>query len=184
VNKPGKKFTYHGGGIIVLGEILKNASGLNMDEFSMNYLFEPLGIDSSTWYQFDNGSIACDGSLNIKPRDMLKFGITYLNNGAWQGEQVVAQKWVEKSRLPYGNNKGIRIPICDSGKNGYSYTWWTNDLSHSGRTVDIYSASGWGGQSITVIPEENMVVVFTGGNYAVRKKLHEILERYIYPSSF
>lgn len=184
VDKPGKEFTYNGGGIIVLGEILRNASGLNMEEFSMEYLFEPLGIDSSAWYQFENGSFACEGSLYLRSRDLLKFGICYLNEGAWNGEQIVPGNWVEKSRVPYGNNKGIRIPIDDTGKNGYSYTWWTNDLSHSGNKVEIYAARGWGGQEITVIPEEHMVVVFTGGNYSVRKSLHEIMERFIYPASF
>jgi len=183
VAEPGREFTYNGGGILILGEILKNASGLRIDEFAMKYLFEPLGIDSASWYEFDNGSIACEGSLYLKPRDMLKFGICYLNQGQWNGKQIIPGEWVEKSRVPYGNNTGIRIPIDDSGKNGYSYTWWTNELSKSREELDIFKANGWGGQSITVIPDKNMVVVFTGGNYAVRDKLHEILERYILPAS-
>jgi hypothetical protein len=57
-DKPGSSFTYNGGGIIVLGEILKNASGLRIDSFAKQYLFEPLGIVSASWYVFDNGSIA------------------------------------------------------------------------------------------------------------------------------
>ena len=183
VSEPGKKFTYNGGGIIVLGEIIKNASGMAFDDFSLKYLFEPLGIDSASWFQFDNGSIASEGSLYLTSRDMLKFGITYLNSGVWDDEQIVSEDWVEKSRVPFGNNTGIRIPIDDSGKNGYSYTWWTNELAHSREDVDIFSASGWGGQSITVIPDMNMVVVFTGGNYTGKKKLHEILERFVLPAS-
>lgn len=184
VAEPGQEFTYNGGGIIVLGEILKNASGMYIDSFAMEYLFDPLGTDSASWYQFDNGSIACEGSLYLKPRDMLKFGITYLNEGAWKGEQIIPRDWVEKSRVPYGNNTGIHVPIDDSGKNGYSYTWWTNKLSHSRKEAAIFAASGWGGQSITVIPDKNMVIVFTGGNYTARKRLHEILESFIFPASY
>jgi CubicO group peptidase (beta-lactamase class C family) len=183
VGKPGETFTYNGGGMIVLGEILKNASGIRMDSFAMRYLFEPLRIDSASWYVFDNGSIGCEGSLYLKPRDMLKLGITYLNEGKWNGDQVISTDWVEKSSISYGNNTGIRIPIDDSGKNGYSYSWWTNALSHSGETAKTYAATGWGGQAITVIPDKNMVVVFTGGNYTGRKRLHEILERFIFPAS-
>jgi hypothetical protein len=47
---------------------------------------------------------------------MLKFGVLYLNNGIWNGERIIPGDWVEKSSIPYGNNKGIRIPIDDSGR--------------------------------------------------------------------
>ncbi len=181
---PGEVFTYNGGGIIILSEILKNASHMNLDQFSMKFLFKPLGIDSTTWYQFENGSFAAEGSLYLTPRDMLKFGVTFLDGGTWHGMQVVPENWVEKGKVPYNNNKGIKIPIDDSGRNGYSYTWWTNELSHSREKAPMFSASGWGGQSITVIPDENMVVIFTGGNYAGKKSLHEIMERYVLPSTF
>jgi CubicO group peptidase (beta-lactamase class C family) len=181
-NEPGQKFTYNGGGMIILGEILNNAANMNIDRFSMEYLFRPLGVDSTIWYQFENGTIAAEGSLYLTPRNMIKFGAVYLHGGAWHGKQIVPEDWVEKSKVPYNNNTGIRIPIDDSGRNGYAYSWWTNELSLRGRKTKIFSASGWGGQAITVIPDKNMVVVFTGGNYAGRKKLHEILERFILPS--
>ncbi len=82
-NEPGDKFTYNGGGMIILGEILKNATDMNIEDFSKKYLFKPLEIDTVSWYQFENGTYACDGSLAMKPRDMLKFGITYLDEGKW-----------------------------------------------------------------------------------------------------
>jgi CubicO group peptidase (beta-lactamase class C family) len=182
VDEPGEEFTYHGGGIIVLGEIVKNASGMNIDDFSMEYLFTPLGVDSTSWYQFGNGMFGCEGSLYLKPRDMLKFGAMYLNEGTWNGEQIIPKDWVDKSSVPYKNNRGIRIPIDDTGKNGYGYTWWTNHLAYKGKKTPMYSATGWGGQEITVIPEKNMVLVFTGGNYAWKKTLHEIMKRYIIPA--
>ena len=50
--EPGQLFTYNGGGMVILGEILKNATNMNIDEFSMKYLFEPLGIENSQWTQF------------------------------------------------------------------------------------------------------------------------------------
>ena len=75
--KPGKHFNYNGGGMIILGEILKNATKMNINDFSMKYLFDPLGIESTSWYQFDNGSYASAGSLELTSRDMLKFGVLY-----------------------------------------------------------------------------------------------------------
>ena len=182
VYKPGEKFTYNGGGMIILGEILKNATSMNIEEFSKMYIFEPLGIESAQWYQFENGTYACDGSLIMTPRDMLKFGVIYLNEGNWNNKRILSKEWVEKSKKTYNNNTGIKIPIDDSGKNGYAYSWWTNEISVSGEKFKLFQAGGWGGQEIIVFPDNNMVIVFTGGNYTVKKHLYKVLKRYILPS--
>lgn len=182
ISEPGEKFTYNGGGMIILGEIIKNATDMNIKDFSMKFLFQPLGIDSALWYQFDNGAYGSDGSLYLTPRDMMKFGVLYLKGGVWNTEQLIPAFWVKKSQVPYKNNTGINIPADDSGKNGYAYSWWTNEISNSGRKAKLYQAGGWGGQEIIVFPDDDMVVVFTGGNYAVKKSIYEILERFILPS--
>jgi len=179
---PGQKFTYNGGGMVILGEILKNATNMNIDEFSMKYLFKPLGIDSTQWMQYSNGMFDAAGSLRLTPRDMMKLGVAYLNDGVWNGNRIISSAWVENSSNTYNQNKGIKIPIEDSGRNGYAYSWWTSDLSHSGEKIKMIRAGGWGGQSIMVFPELDMVVVFTGGNYAVKSSLYEIIERFIVPA--
>jgi len=180
--EPGKKFTYNGGGMVILGEILKNATDMNIDEFSMKYLFKPLGIDSTQWTQYENGMFDAAGSLRLSPRDMLKFGVTYLNNGMWNDEIILSSEWVEKCSKNYNQNEGIKIPIEDSGKNGYAYSWWTSELSHSGTKIKMFRAGGWGGQSIMVFPEIDMVVVFTGGNYDTNSTLFKIIKKYVLPA--
>jgi len=182
IYEPGTNFTYSGGNMTILGEILRNASGMNLDEFSTQYLFEPLGIKSSLWLQFENGVIAADGQLKIKPRDMAKIGVMFLNNGLWNGKQIVSGEWVEKSTISYPGNTKIKIPGTDSGVNGYSYTWWTKEYSLSGKEVNMYYAGGWGGQYIMVFPELDTVVVFTGGNYTSKIKNFGFLEKYILPA--
>jgi len=179
---PGTRFTYNGGGMVILAEILRNATGMNIDEFSMEYLFEPLGIDNTDWTQYENGMYDAAGSLKINPRAMLKFGITYLNKGTWYGEHIISSDWVEKSSLAYNNNQGLRIPGEDSGINGYAYSWWISELSYLGDVIKMYRAGGWGGQEIMVFPELNMVVVFTGGNYASKTTLFELIQAYILPA--
>ena len=180
--EPGKIFTYNGGGMVVLGEIIKNATNMNIDKFSIKYLFEPLGVDSTLWAQYENGMFDAAGSLRLTPRDMLKFGVTYLNDGLWNKKRIIPSEWVEKSSKIYNQNKGINIPIEDSGKNGYAYSWWTSELSHSGDKIKMFRAGGWGGQSIMVFPEIGMVVVFTGGNYDANSSLFKIIEKYVLPA--
>jgi CubicO group peptidase (beta-lactamase class C family) len=168
--------------MIVLSEILQNATGRDYLDFARENLFDPLGIEKVDWYQFPSGAYACDGACWMTPRSMLKIGITFLNEGKWNGEQIISKDWVEKSRTVYGNNTGINVPLDDTGRNGYGYTWWINTVSSPEGKVDIYQASGWGGQEIIVIPDLNMTVVFTGGNYVVKKHIHKILEDYILES--
>jgi hypothetical protein len=79
--------------------------------------------------------------------DMVKIGHLYLNKGVWDGQQVVSPAWVEAS---------TRRHISTSGGDGYGYQWWVEDSG-------IYEANGYAGQRIIVLPEQNMVVVFTAG---------------------
>lgn len=180
--QPGETFNYNGGGVVILGEIIKNASGMNIEEFSTKFLFDPLGVDAVEWFRYNNGVYATDGSMYIKPRDMLKFGITYLYNGLWNDEMILPESWIVKSAEVYNNNKYINISIEDSGENSYGYLWWIKQLDFQGTTTKMYRANGWGGQTIMVFPELDMVVVFTSGNYAARSKLFKIIERYVLPA--
>jgi CubicO group peptidase (beta-lactamase class C family) len=182
-NEPGTSFTYYGGNMILLGEIIRNATGMYIDEFSAKYLFEPLEIDSFDWWnRFDNGVIEAASGLKMTPRDMVKVGVMFLNNGSWKGKQIISQARVEKSATTFPVNRGIDIPGEDGGKLGYAYSWWTKLYSDSGQTINMFLALGWGGQKIIVLPEVNAVVVFTGGNYTSEVKSFSILEKYIIPA--
>ncbi|MGW8314991.1 MAG: serine hydrolase domain-containing protein [Bacteroidales bacterium] len=180
VDDPGESFTYSGGGMVALGEILKNATGSNILEFARENLFDPLGIDTVFWSTYPGGQFDTGGGMLLRPRDMMKFGVTYLNEGLWNGERLISADWVKKSSKIYRNNSRINIPIEDSGRNGYGYTWW---ISEVGKDHDLmYRANGWGGQVIMVIPPKEMVVVFTSGNWAGKSSLFEILEKFILPA--
>jgi CubicO group peptidase (beta-lactamase class C family) len=122
---------------------------------------------------------------------MLKFGVAYLHGGVWKGRQIVSEGWVEKSASPYPGpdntwwNHFLRpIPPGDGtwGRRGYSYTWWTHEFSHSGRRYPAFWASGWGGQVVAVFPDQDAVVVFTGGNYTSADLTSKILTKYLIPA--
>jgi len=177
---PGTRFNYSGGDIQILVEILKNSTGLPLDEFSEKYLFEPLGISSFDWWLiFPTGEVQGAGGLKLTPRDMIKIGAMMLKNGSWNGDQVISEKWVEKCAKPFSGNTGIKIPGEDLGEVGYSYTWWTKDIEYNNKQISMYYALGWGGQKIVIIPDLDMVVAFTGANYTSKVHQLEILEKYI-----
>ncbi len=182
IAEPGTSFTYSGGGMVLLGEILKNATNMNIELFSEQYLFEPLGIKPPVWEKYPSGVIDGAGGVKITPRDMGKIGLTFLNDGVWNGAQVISKGWVEKSATTYPGNERIKVPGTDSGRNGYAYTWWTKEYSHSGEKINMFYAGGWGGQVIMVFPELNTVVVFTGGNYTSKTTAFSVLEKYVLPA--
>ena len=180
IDKPGTSFNYSSGNTIVLGEIIRNATKMTIDEFSCKYLFKPLGIDSSTWaVKYENGVDA--NNLKIAPRDMAKIGITFLNNGIWYGKQIIPKQWLLKSATSFPGNNKIEVPGED-GENGYSYSWWVKPITSSGKRINMLYAMGWGGQYIMIIPKLNTVVVFTGGNYTRKSPAFKILEKYIIPA--
>ncbi|MEJ2304703.1 MAG: serine hydrolase [Anaerolineales bacterium] len=192
VSEPGTKFTYSGGNIIVLGEIIRNATGMDIEAYSWQYLFEPLGIETPTWRWIgDTGVIYAGGDQQLTPREMLKFGVTYLDGGIWNRQQIVPESWVENSAVPYSGpdnrwfNHPLRpIPPGDNtwGARGYSHAWWTHDFSHAGKIIPAYWAFGWGGQKIVVFPDQKAVVVFTGGNYTSADATTKILVKYVIPA--
>jgi CubicO group peptidase (beta-lactamase class C family) len=182
MDDPGTSFNYAGGSQILLGEIIKNATKMNIDEFSGKYLFEPLGIAPYYWAQYANGVIDAAGSIRIKPRDMAKIGVTFLNNGVWNGNRIISEQWVEKSATSFPGNNWMNDWDDHYGMKGYSYSWWIHTFVRNSKKINMYYAAGWGGQYIMVIPELNTVVVFTGGNYLSYRPPFEILKRYILPA--
>ena len=180
VAEPGAFFSYWGGNQILLGEILKNASGMSVHEFAKEYLFKPLEITNYEWEFVNDGPQDAAGGLKLSPRSMVKFGVTFLNEGQWQDEKVISDYWIKNSIKPYRENVEIKVPGEKSWRHGYTYGWWTRRWER--HEVDTYFAGGWGGQNIFVLPGHDMVVVFTGGNYTRIPPPKKIMDKYIIPA--
>ncbi len=145
---PGEHWSYNSGGIELLGGVIEQSTGYSVADFAEEFLFNPIGIDYFYWWSpTASGQYGCGGGLNLKPRDMARFGYLYLNNGTWNGTQVVSSDWVNVSTRMY----------YDTGL-GYLYgcTWWGFPEQ------PFYTATGHYEQKIYVLPEHDIVVVFTG----------------------
>jgi CubicO group peptidase (beta-lactamase class C family) len=111
----------------------------------------------------------------LRPLDMLKIGQLVLQKGEWNGNQLVSRSWIEISISSQGR--------IDRGHD-YGFLWWRTKLPFAGKEVEAISASGNGGQAIIVVPELNLIAVFTAGNYNSRKSALPIpiLIKFILPS--
>ena len=173
VAPPGTKFNYSSGITIALGEVVHKATGLRVDEFAEQNLFKPLGISDYRWLKYPNGVVQTGGGLYMRPRDMAKIGYLYLSGGRWQGKQIVSESWIRESTTQ-------QAPDRD-----YGYGWWLGRLHAGDRAVVTYGAQGRGGQFILVLPELQMVAVFTGWNdgNGLGEQPFDMLQRFVIPAA-
>ncbi len=92
----------------------------------------------------------------MRPRDLMKLGQVFLAGGHWNGKQIISKEWVERSLEPHSH-----FPDHD-----YGYGWHLGEYKVGGRTYRRAEANGNGGQLVIIIPDLDMVVMFTAANYA------------------
>jgi CubicO group peptidase (beta-lactamase class C family) len=177
VAEPGRTFVYSSGVSDTLGGLLQRASGLRPDLFAERYLFAPLGIARYSWSRYPNGFVRTNGGLYLRPRDMAKVGLLYLNGGVWRGERVVSEAWVAQC------TRAEAPPFSARFVRGYGFQWWLDRFTPPGRReVTGFGGRGRGGQFVFVVPEARLVVVFTGWNDdELERQAYEMMERYVLP---
>ena len=165
---PGEKFEYCNGATFLLSAILTKVTKTDSLEFAKTHLFAPLGIKDASWSRgsrkIRNG---CCG-LSLTPRAMAKFGWLFLNKGKWDGRQVISSQWVGRA-----TGRHVDASLFDH----YGYQWWGDGSGY-------YMAVGYKGQRIFVIPQKNMVAVFTGnleGSTALAPK--RLLDKFAIPAA-
>jgi CubicO group peptidase (beta-lactamase class C family) len=163
--EPGTTWVYNSGVSHLLSCIVNATTGRFTADFAQEYLFDPLGITNVFW-ETDFAGVNFGGfGLHLTPRDMAKFGYVYLNNGAWDGEQILPTSWIESSTM---------VNYTTGSNSGYGYQWWINP------DWGAFSARGYRGQRIHVFPNENLVVVFTASGSQVH--YDALIEDYIIPA--
>ncbi len=160
---PGTLFIYNSGTTNVLGDIVSKTSGQTLRAFGEYNLFKPLGIVNYQWLGFplDPDLPICSSTLYLRPRDMAKIGQLYLQNGEWLGRQLVSREWVIES-----TSQAIEVPLSESTIpefiTGYGHQWWRGELDSGAQT---FFSAGYGGQFIFVVPQYELVIVFTGAQF-------------------
>jgi CubicO group peptidase (beta-lactamase class C family) len=175
IHEPGEVFQYDGGSTEILAAVIRDATGMHADKYAAMHLFGPLGIQDYNWDAHrQNGYPLTSGSLTMTPREMLRIGLMVLNDGMWNGVQVVSSEWIRKSTSAHTES---HIP-----GDHYGYQWWRITITSGGRDFDAIWANGWGSQFIFILPELDMVIVTTGYNYEDERSwdIFEGLKKHLY----
>lgn len=177
VHPPGTVYQYNSGTTVLLGEIIRRATGKSVSSFAEEHLFKPLEISSYAWAEMPGarGIAYTAGGLYLRPRDMAKIGQLMLQGGVWNGHRILSQDWVNQSVVK-------AISVSDGREvSGYGYQWRLGSFGGA----EAFWAAGWGGQYIVVLPGQKAVFVQTGGRYGGEKvpvNYIEIIEDHILPA--
>ena len=154
---PGSRFQYNDGVSVLIGKIIREATGRRADEWTKERLFNPIGIEDFYWKITPDGEADTEGGLYLATEDLARIGYLFLRGGEWDGEQIISKEWVEASTSPVVHD--VR-PDNDRQDAGYGYQWWI-PASGDGLT-NIFAGNGYGGQFLMVSPEHDLIVVFNG----------------------
>ena len=152
--KPGKKWNYSSGTTNILSRILRHA--IDNDRLYWNFpaqqLFDPLGMATAVVESDSSGTWVGSSLVWASGRDWARFGQLYLDNGSWNGEQLLPVDWVKHART-----------ATRGSKKAYGAHWWLNRRkSRPDLPNESFSAEGYQGQLLLVAPSKRAVIVRLG----------------------
>lgn len=154
---PGEAYQYNSGATLILGQVFRKATGIDLEEYAVKHLFAPLGIDKYFWKRTPSGLVDTQEGLYVAPRDIAKIAYLFLKRGQWDGEQIVSEEWVRASIEP-------SLSVTDDHSIQYGYKWWLYHYDYHGEDRVAFAGVGFGGQLPIVLPELDIGLVFTGWN--------------------
>ena len=163
--EPGTVMEYNDVRVNVLAYSLTHTWRQPVPQILKKYIMDPIGASTTwRWFGYDNAWTTIDGlkmksvtggghsgaGMFISAEDMARFGLLFLNNGKWKGQQLISESWIEKAIAPSAPNAN------------YGYMWWLNKKGNrhwEGLSENIYYAAGFGGNFIVIDKEKKLVVV-------------------------
>jgi CubicO group peptidase (beta-lactamase class C family)/dienelactone hydrolase len=149
--EPGTHFMYNTPGSHMLSAIVQQVTGQTVEAYLRPRLFEPLGIADPAWLKDPGGRNIGGYGLHLRTGDIARFGQLYLQQGAWEGRQLLPASWVAQAtagQVPNGDN-----PESDWNQ-GYGFQFWR--CRHG-----VYRGDGKDGQFCIVLPDRDAVIAIT-----------------------
>jgi len=160
--EPGKGFNYNDGAAVLLAYIFQKETGWDIDDYAQKYLFAPLGMRHE-WKRTYLGMVDAEGGLYLNDSDLAKIGYLYLNDGMWDGQQIVSSEWVKQSlalSIQDDEQDIVGGKVVGAIHFKYGSLWTFLKLPDSPEYV--WLGLGFGGQHLEVFPQEDLILTFTG----------------------
>lgn len=163
-HKPGAHFQYNTPATYMLSVIVQKTTGQTVLEYLKPRLFEPLGIVNPRWDNSPQGITLGGYGLYVRTEDIAKFGQLYLQNGQWNGKQLLSPEWVTMATSKQVSNGSDPTKDWDQG---YGFQFW---LCRHG----AFRGDGKDGQFCIVIPEKNVVIAMTANTRDMQGQLNVV----------
>ncbi len=162
VYEPGTHFVYNSAATYMLSAIIQRLTGETVLAYLGPRLLAPLGIEGATWQSCPRGINVGGWGLSIRTADIACFGQLYLQQGVWQGRQLLPAAWVTEATAQHISNGAD--PHSDWAQ-GYGYQFWR--CRHH-----AYRGDGAFGQFCLVMPEQDAVLAMTAGEQDMQRMLN------------
>lgn len=183
--RPGVIYCYNSVGTMMLSAIVQKRTGEKLIDYLNTRLFEPLGISGAHWDESESGICYGGWGLYLKTEDLAKTGQLILQNGRWNGRQIVPGEWIAEMTRMQVESSPAGVNLVQLAQNsaykpgpdwvqGYGYQMWM--CRHN-----AFRADGAGGQYILVLPELDSVVAMTASLGDMQKELN-LVWQYILPA--
>ena len=170
ITSQSKQYKYQSSDPSIVMQVLETVVPGTAREFIDGELLGPLGISNFGWQDDVSGLPKSAAGSSMRSRDMVKFGMLVQNAGRWDGQQLIPASFIEKATSRIHTN-----PQDTS----YGYFWWRHDADVDGKTYEIKSGRGAGGQFIIMIDELNLIIAITSHNKGMGKMLGTAPQRII-----
>jgi CubicO group peptidase (beta-lactamase class C family) len=157
VRDPGSDMEYSNLTSHLLGIIVARATDTDLKSFAEERLFSPLNVEPGEWIRDWEGYYNGYADLHLTARDMAKFGLLYISDGEYEGNQIISTEWVHDSLQTYSEDAWPYKVGRNFNDIGYGYQWWSVRAGNHHYNL----AWGHGGQQIVLLDECDMVIVVT-----------------------
>ncbi|MGB3330940.1 MAG: serine hydrolase [Thermomicrobiales bacterium] len=162
-HEPGTWFVYNTAATYMLSAIITQLTGEFLIDYLRPRLFDPLGIEHPTWDADPQGRSIGGSGLHITTDDIARFVQMYLQQGAWNGQQILTPEWVAEATAATSDNSNTQTN--PDWTVGYGYQFWR--CRHN-----AYRGDGAFGQYGLVLPEQDTTIAITSG----LRDMQEILD--------
>ncbi len=161
IEPPGTRWIYNGGATALLARIIAKGTGKPLQDHAQEVLFDPLEISRTEWARGADGEAIAASGLRMTARDLTKIGIMAQSGGHWNGHPIVPADWLSAS---------FQCAVSMPDGRSYGYHWYIGAVPRDDGTGGIrwektISAIGNGGQRLVLLPQLDLVVTITAGNY-------------------
>ena len=177
IDEPGTRVEYSTGSSHLLSAILTKATKSSTWQFAQDVLARPLGFSLARWTQDPQGIFFGGNEMSMTPRQLVRFGELYLNEGRVGNSQLLSKEWIQQTRVARGRSRW-------GSDREYGYGFWIRELAGH----QAYYAWGYGGQFVFIVPDLRLVVVTTSRSDASRERrdhlgaIYDLVEQQIIPA--